>query len=73
MIEQELAATLGRGRYKRPGASADEAPAAAGHRHGHRSRRITGSFGTVEIAVPRARMTGMDGATREWRSQALPH
>ena len=72
MIEQELAATLGRGRYKRPGAAADEAPAAAGHRHGHRSRRITGSFGTVEIAVPRARMAGVDGATREWRSQALP-
>jgi hypothetical protein len=46
MIEQELGTALGRGRYERGGT--------AGHRHGHRKRRLTGSFGPVEIAVPRA-------------------
>ena len=66
LIEQELEAALGRGRYARSGA------AAAGHRHGHRTRRLTGSFGPVEIAVPRARLRGEDGSTREWRSAALP-
>jgi putative transposase len=42
MIEQELGAALGRGRYERGGA--------AGHRHGHRKRPLTGSLGPVEIA-----------------------
>ena len=69
LIEEELAAALGRGRYERrprrgagePG-SADSPPPGvdvarpAGPRHGHRQRRITGSFGTVGIAVPRARV-----------------
>ncbi len=64
LIEQELEAALGRGRYERGGA--------AGHRHGHRTRRLTGSFGAVEIAVPRARLRSEDGAEREWRSAALP-
>ena len=64
LVEQELEAALGRGRYER-GAS-------AGHRHGHRTRRLTGSFGPVEVAVPRARLRGEDGAAREWRSAVLP-
>jgi putative transposase len=65
LVEQELEAALGRGRYER-GAS-------AGHRHGHRTRRLTGSFGPVEVAVPRARLRAEgDGGTREWRSGALP-
>ena len=67
LIEQELEAALGRGRYERGGAAA-----AAGHRHGHRTRRLTGSFGAVEIAVPRARLRPEDGREREWRSAALP-
>jgi len=65
LVEGELEAALGRGRYER-GASS------AGHRHGHRTRRLTGSFGPVEIAVPRARLPGESGGTREWRSAALP-
>jgi len=64
MIEQELGAALGRGRYERGGT--------AGRRHGRRKRRLTGSFGPVEIAVPRARLRAGDGSTREWRSAALP-
>jgi putative transposase len=66
LVEQELEAALGRGRYERKGAP-------AGHRHGRRTRRLTGSFGAVEVAVPRARLPAGDGGgTREWRSAALP-
>jgi putative transposase len=64
LVEQELEAALGRGRYERGGAG--------GHRHGHRARRLTGSFGPVKIAVPRARLRAEDGGTREWRSAVLP-
>src|SRR5512147_2528287 len=42
------------------------------NRHGHRERRLTGSFGTVEIAVPRARIGGADGRGCEWKSKVLP-
>jgi putative transposase len=64
LLEQELAEALGRQRYERGGT--------LGHRHGRRERRLTGSFGPVEIAVPRARLRAEDGATREWRSAVLP-
>ena len=40
-------------------------------RHGHRERTLTGTFGKTRIAVPRARLTGEDGKTREWRSGLL--
>src|SRR5690348_18374899 len=64
LLEQELTEALGRRRHGR-GPS-------PGHRHGHRERRLTGSFGPVTIAVPRARLRAEDGSTREWRSAALP-
>src|ERR687898_1419414 len=64
LVEQELEAALGRGRYERGGTG--------GHRHGSRERRLTGSFGPVAIAVPRARLPGEGGGTREWRSAVLP-
>jgi putative transposase len=64
LLEQELTAALGRPRHGR-GPS-------PGHRHGHRERRLTGSFGPVEISVPRARLRAEGGATREWRSATLP-
>ena len=64
LVEQELTEALGRPRHGR-GPS-------PGHRHGRRERRLTGSFGPVEIAVPRARLRAEDGSTREWRSAALP-
>jgi transposase-like protein len=75
MMEEELDAVLSRPRYGRiaPGA-AKEAGAAAtvtGHRHGHRSRTLLGTFGPVEIAMPRARLKAADGSTSEWKSQAL--
>src|SRR5919107_3958656 len=65
LVAQELEAALGRGRYERAGGT-------SGHRHGHRRRQLTGSFGPVEIAVPRARLREEDGSTREWRSAVLP-
>ena len=55
LVEQELEAALGRGRYERAGGT-------NGHRHGHRKRQLTGSFGPVEIAVPRARLRGRTAA-----------
>src|SRR4051812_49941074 len=65
LVEQELEAALGRGRYERAGG-------AVGHRHGHRRRQLTGSFGPVELAVPRARLRAEDGSSWEWRSAVLP-
>jgi putative transposase len=86
LIEEELAAALGRGRYHRhrrgdgEAGSADGSPAAGpadvvpgdGHRHGHRERQMTGCFGTVAIAVPRARLRTAGGGTAEWKSRVLP-
>jgi hypothetical protein len=47
------------------------AAGATGHRHGYRLRSLLGSFGQVEIAVPRARLNTPDGKTTEWKSKAL--
>ena len=75
MIEGELDMALLRPRYARrakpPGSEAAAAVGASGHRHGHRSRSLLGSFGPVEIAVPRARLNTPDGKTTEWKSTAL--
>lgn len=75
MIEGEFDAVLSRARYGRhvkPACGeAEGAAGASGHRHGHRSRSLLGSFGRVEIAVPRARLNAAEGKTREWKSQAL--
>ena len=66
LLEQELTAALGRNRHER----AAEAP--NGYRNGSRERQLLGSFGPVQISVPRARMAGGGGGTQEWRSAALP-
>jgi transposase-like protein len=75
MIEAELDEALGRSRYVRraklPSDGSEEAPAITGHRHGHRSRSLLGTFGKVEFAVPRARLNAADGGTTEWKSQVL--
>src|SRR5438477_3770079 len=74
MIESELEAVLSRPRYaRRPKADPERngACGVAGHRHGHRSRALLGTFGRVEIAVPRARLDTPEGKTAEWRSTAL--
>jgi putative transposase len=66
MIEEELTDLLGRSRYARHGEGR-----AVGHRHGHRRREFIGTFGTVEIAVPRARLKRKDDETKEWCNQSL--
>ena len=75
MIEGELDMALSRPRYARyaksPSGEAEEAVGVTGHRHGHRSRSLLGSFGRVEIEVPRAGLNARDGKTTEWKSKAL--
>ncbi len=74
LMREELDAALARPRYGRRAKSSDEADSAAGvvgHRHGSRTRTLMGSFGKVEIDVPRARLHAADGKTTEWRSSAL--
>jgi putative transposase len=43
----------------------------AGHRHGSRTRTLTGTFGKTEITVPRARLATAEGKATEWKSQVL--
>jgi putative transposase len=72
LIRGELDAALARPRYGRSKVTGNEAgPGVTGHRHGSRTRSLTGTFGPIEIAVPRARLTTPEGGTAEWKSQAL--
>ena len=74
MIKGELDTALSRPRYARhakPSSEEAVAVGASGHRHGHRLRSLLGSFGRVEIEVPRARLNTPDGKTTEWKSKAL--
>ncbi len=66
LLEQELAAALGRARHERA------AGEPKGYRNGTRERQLLGSFGPVELSVPRARMAVKGGGTQEWRSASLP-
>jgi transposase-like protein len=66
LIGQELEAALGRRRYER------DAEAPKGYRNGTRERQLLGSFGPVEVSVPRARIAAEGGGTQEWRSASLP-
>src|SRR5215471_5697661 len=75
MIERELETALARPRYgRRPMTdpeNADDPSGISGYRHGHRSRSLMGTFGRVEITVPRARLDTAAGKTTEWESAAL--
>ncbi len=66
LLEQELAAALGRARHERA------AGEPKGYRNGTRERQLLGLFGPVELSVPRARMAVKGGGTQEWRSASLP-
>ena len=73
IMEEELDATLSRPRYgrrKAAGSIADAAPS-VDSQHDHRTRTLTGTFGQIEIAVPRARIKGEDGKTNEWKCESL--
>ena len=72
LIRGELDDVLARPRYQRGDKGAAEGGGAVtGHRHGSRTRSLTGTFGPVEIEVPRARLNTPEGRTTEWKSQAL--
>src|ERR1700686_900461 len=72
LLRGELDAALARPRYGRSQMAGNEGRAGVvGHRHGSRTRSLTGTFGPIEIAVPRARLTTSEGGTAEWKSQAL--
>jgi putative transposase len=76
LLEAELDAALACKRYERPSLAGTEAaaksPGAAGHRHGHRDRRLMGTFGPVTVRVPRARLDRSDGKTAELRNATIP-
>jgi putative transposase len=75
MVEGELDAALMRPRCGRRSQSssgdADRPVGVTRHRHGHRSRSLVGTFGRIEIEVPRARLDGPDSQTTEWKSKTL--
>src|SRR5471030_2133946 len=72
LLRGELDAALARPRYGRSQVAGSEGGAGvAGHRHGSRTRSLTGTFGPIEIAVPRARLANSECKTAEWKSQAL--
>ena len=62
LLEEELEAALGRGRYERVAGS-------NGRRHGHRPRQLVTTFGPLSLSVPRARLDDEAGE-REWNSDA---
>jgi putative transposase len=64
LVEEELEAALGRGRYER-------VAIANGRRHGHRPRQLVTTFGPVTLSVPRARLHDAAGE-QEWKSALLP-
>ena len=64
LLEEELEAVLGRGRYER-GTSSN------GRRHGHRPRQLVTTFGPLRLSVPRARLHDEAGE-QEWKSALLP-
>jgi transposase-like protein len=65
ILEEELEAALGRGRYERA------CEGAKGHRNGHRERQVIGTFGAETVKVPRARLVDDAGQASEWRSEVL--
>jgi transposase-like protein len=71
LICGELDGALARPRYGRAKKADSRPESMVGHRHGSRTRSLTGSFGKTEITVPRARLQASDGRTTEWHSQVL--
>jgi len=75
MFEAELDEVLARSRYARgakpSSADSEETVGVSGHRHGHRSRSLLGTFGRMAVEMPRARLNTADGKTTEWKSRTL--
>ena len=66
IVEEELESTLGAGKSQRVG------EARTGYRPGVRERQLTTSLGKTTIRLPRARLTGANGADSEWHSRVIP-
>jgi putative transposase len=64
LVEEEATAVLGRDRYERG--------SKVGYRNGTRQRQLLGSFGPVELSLPRVRLTGAAGKSEEWHSAVVP-
>jgi putative transposase len=74
MIRGELDSVLARPRYSRSHVAGNEGRTGiAGHRHGSRTRSLTGTFGPIEMAVPRARLDTLEGKTTEWMFPEMRH
>jgi putative transposase len=63
LLEEELEAALGRGRYER-------AVGSNGRRHGHRPRQLVTTFGPLSLSVPRARLHDAGRASRSGRARS---
>src|SRR4029077_14261661 len=62
LLRAELDSSLARPRYGRSRmAGNEEGSGVTGHRHGSRTRTLTGTFGPVHQAGPRARLTPPQG------------
>src|SRR5665213_2266793 len=72
LLRGELDEALARPRYGRGQMAGNEGRSGiAGHRHGSRTRSLTGTFGPIEIAVPRARMARRCcSQSRAWAARA---
>src|SRR5258708_28960298 len=72
LLRGELEAAFSRPRYGRSLMSGSEGRASvAGHRHGSRTRSLTGTFGPIVIAVPPGPRIAPHGKTAEWENQTL--
>lgn len=65
VLQEEVEAALGAPRSQRVSER-------VGYRHGSKRRRLTLRTGTVQLEVPRARLTEAAGGEREWQSQLVP-
>jgi hypothetical protein len=66
LIRDEFDAVLARPHYGRIRmASSEERAGITGHRRGIWTRSLTGTFGPIEIEVPRARLNTPEGKTTE--------
>jgi putative transposase len=64
VLQEEVEAALGAGSQR--------VVERVGYRHGSKQRKLTLRTGTVQLAVPRARLAEADGSEREWQSQLVP-
>ena len=71
LIRGELDTVLARPRYGRSQIAGDEESAVVTATATEADASLTGTFGPIEIAVPRARLNTPEAKTTEWKSQAL--